>query len=146
MKNPFESYLLTSVFCLITFTGCQQSIITNNDGLFQKDSKALEESLIGQWVINEAEGQKVIYEFSRNVDREVKLFVKGSEIEMTSFRSNGGDQFSFEYMMDSAKVIVVAQFKSYDKQSLICISESSNSLRMENPMIVLDKVTMGSDQ
>ena len=142
MKKSKNILLLSLTLIMISLTSCQPSMVTDN-GLFQKDYKILEESLIGQWALADNSSEtEVIYEFLRNDSRKVKLFVRGQEIEMTEFRANGGGQFSFEYLENDSKVIVVAQFKSYDRQTLLCIQELIGAGESFKPIIVLDKVVV----
>ncbi|MFT6216610.1 MAG: hypothetical protein ACJAS3_003023 [Roseivirga sp.] len=110
---------------------------------FQKDSKILEGSLIGQWAwADNSSETEVIYGFLRNDSRKVRLFDRGQDIEMTDFGANCGGQFSFEYLENDSKVIVVAQFNSYDRQTLWCIQRQIGAGESFKPMIVLDKVVV----
>lgn len=84
----------------------------------------------------------MIYEFLRNDSRKVKLFDRGQGIGLTGFGANDGGQFSFEYLENDSKVIVVAQFNSYDRQILWCIQEQICARESFKPMIVLDKVVV----
>jgi hypothetical protein len=137
IKNIISLSLTVVIFSL---SSCQQSLVTDS-GLFEKESRVLEESLIGAWaLVNDSLEYQVVYEFVKGDNRKVKLLVRGEEIEMTEFRSNGGDQFSFEYLEDDFKVLVVAQFKSYDRKTLLCIQEPGDALQSSKSMIVLDKV------
>jgi hypothetical protein len=138
MKN------LCTLIVIVLVTGlssCHQSI-TSNSGIFEKNENNLEESLLGEWALESAgEGNdsKAYYEFYKDKKQEIKLRVLGEEIQLINFNGGDGNQFTFEYGNGANdKVVVVAQFKSYNKQTLMCLQEPSGEANTTS-LIVLDK-------
>ena len=138
MKKIFA---FIAIVFVIGLSSCQQSI-TSNSGIFEKKQNGLEESLLGEWAIESANANseaKVYYEFYKDKKDQIKLKVMGEDSQLINFDGGDGNQFTFEYGIESnGKVVVVAQFKSYKKQTLMCLQESVNDPNL-TALIILDK-------
>ena len=134
-------YTFIAIVFVTGLSSCHQSI-TSNSGIFEKKENNLEESLLGEWALESAEEgseSKAYYEFYKDKKQQIKLRVLGEEFQLINFDGGDGNQFTFEYGNGATdKVVVVAQFKSYDKQTLMCLQEPSGEANTTS-LIILDK-------
>lgn len=137
MKTHVKTSLTLLSTLFLTLISCQGSNISNN-GFLENDAKSVKADLVGYWqVVDDADEEQALYEFYNDQSNKVQLKVRGVKTEMIDFSCDNDIQFSFHYLDENqAKTFVTAQFKSYDRQTLLCIEsseaeEGSKVIRLE---------------
>lgn len=123
------------MLCLtqLWLVGCAGGHVSGN-GIFENGHKELKESLVGSWrvISNEAElvGEELYTFYMDEKNKRVRLKVEGKEAVITSFDSIDGLAFTFEYLdAQGDRVLVVGQFKSTARKSLMMMREPVSSLK-----------------
>ena len=130
--NKLFGVLMLCVFQL-WLVGCAGGHVSGN-GIFENGHKELKESLVGSWrVINpnaELVGEELYTFYMDEKNKRVRLKVEGEERVMTSFDSIDGLAFTFEYLdAKGDRVLVVGQFKSIARESLMMLREPVSKLK-----------------
>ena len=127
MQTQVKISLILLSILFLTLMGCQGSNISNN-GFLENGAKSIKADLVGYWEVVDGTNEELArYEFYNDQSNKVQLKVRGVETEMIDFSCDNDIQFSFHYLDENQmKTFVTAQFKSYDRQTLLCIESSED--------------------